>query len=174
MAVLQQDLSQIKDDFYDGLYLHSLLQSHASRRIKSGEHQLPRSSAASERGEWQRFLDDLALLCDSRSGGSTTTAIAVEQQLNKVVFWVTSNEPLDVSTAPHLSGLVKILQYGIHHCGTDGQNIKRIFGRCVQRSPQRVGNYVGRLSSAVEPLVTDSCSSKKGTYWQTSYCSVQR
>lgn len=173
MAVLQQDLSQIKDDFYDGLYLHSLLQSDASHRIKSGAHQLPRSIASSERGKWLRFLDDLALLCDSESGGSTTTALAVEQQSNKVVIWVTSNESRGMSTAAHLSRLVEILQYGVHHCGTDGQNTKRIFRLCVQRSPQRVDNYVGRLSSAVDSLPTSSCSSKEGTYWHNRCFSLK-
>ena len=171
MTALPQDLSQIKGDFYDGLYLHSLLQSDASRRIKSGERQLPRSSATSVRGDLQLLLDDLALLCDSESGGSTTTAIAVEQRINGNVFWVASNKSPGANVTAHLSGLINTLEHGIHQSGTDEHNTRQIVRLCVKRSPQRVENYVGRLSSAVRSMPADSWSNGDGRYRETRWMS---
>lgn len=40
----------------------------------------------------RRFLKNLAFLCDYKKGGSTATAIAVENCYDCYVFWVASNE----------------------------------------------------------------------------------
>ena len=45
-----------------------------------------------ERGIMRRFLKHLAYMCDFRKGGTTCTAISLEETEDKYLFWVASNE----------------------------------------------------------------------------------
>lgn len=150
--MLRQDISQVKQDFYDGLYLHSLLQSDTKRRVKLGERDLPRVDTPRKRTEWQIFLDDVCLLCDSSRGGATTTAIAVEQRSTGTTFWVSSDFSNNKGLQPYVVRLLRMIQLGARHSGVQSHHAKDIFKDAVSRSWERVDNYVGRLRTALESL----------------------
>ena len=162
--MLQQDISQVKRDFYDGLYVYSLLQSDALRRAKSNEQELPRSKTKRKRKVWQMFLDDLCLLCDSHPGGTTTTAIAVEQRADKATFWVASNSNTEKLITSHLQVIMDVIKFGADNSERVDECTNFIFEKAVERSPQKVHNYAGRLSSAVRSLKTEAVPSPGSNY----------
>ena len=162
--MLQQDISQVRRDFYDGLYVYSLLQSDTVRRVKSDEQELPRSKTTRKRKIWQIFLDDLCLLCGSHPGRITTTAIAVEQRADKAVIWVASNSKTEKLTTSHLQVTLNIIKLGSEDSKRETECTSLIFEKAVDRSPQRVHNYAGRLLSAVRSLETEVVAAHGGDY----------
>ena len=156
VKMLRQDIFQVKRDLYDSLYVRSLLQWDMVRRIKSGQEQLPRSSAPHKRKSWQLFLDDLCLLCDSCPGGKTTTAIAVEQRVNKIIFLVANNSTKDKSIALHLRTLLNLVKLAAEDTTRYCECANLVFEKAVKRSPRRVHNYMGRLLSAISSLRTEA------------------
>lgn len=162
--MLQQDISQVRRDFYDGLYVYSLLQSDTVRRVKSDEQELPRWKTTRKRKIWQIFLDDLCLLCDSHPGGITTTAIAVEQRADKAIFWVASNSKTEKLIRSHLQVILDIVKLDAEDSQRRAERANLIFERAVERSPQRVHNYAGRLLSAVRSLETEVVANHSGNY----------
>ncbi|KAK7435078.1 hypothetical protein Landi51_13192 [Colletotrichum acutatum] len=58
----------------------------------------------------RRFLKNLAFLCDYRKGGSTATAIAVENRYDCYVFWVASNEGAGDKVVEFLEDVLKTLR----------------------------------------------------------------
>ena len=162
--MLQQDIFQVRKDFYDGLYVYSLLQSDMVRRVKSDEQELPRSKPTHKRKIWQMFLDDLCLLCDSHPGGITTTAIAVEQRAEKAIFWVASNYKTQKLVKSHLQVILDVVKLGAEDSKTEAECTKLIFERAVERSPQRVHNSARRLLSAVGSLENELVGGHGGDY----------
>ncbi len=68
---------------------------------------------SNERGIMRRFLKHLAYMCDFRKGGTTCTAIGLEETKDKYVFWVASNEKsvkAEKFLRNCLSGLSNMLQ----------------------------------------------------------------
>lgn len=53
-----------------------------------GEHSPPPQESPAH-----RFLDNLAYLCDHDKGGSTTSAVGLENAPERFIFWVASNDP---------------------------------------------------------------------------------
>ncbi|KXH30535.1 hypothetical protein CNYM01_02946 [Colletotrichum nymphaeae SA-01] len=58
----------------------------------------------------RRFLKNLAFFCDYRKGGSTATAIAVENRYDCYVFWVASNEAAGDKVVGFLEAVLKTLR----------------------------------------------------------------
>ncbi|KXH52867.1 hypothetical protein CSAL01_12221 [Colletotrichum salicis] len=58
----------------------------------------------------QRFLKNMAFLCDYKKGGSTATAIAVEDRSDCYVFWVASNEGAGDKVVDFLKDVLKRLR----------------------------------------------------------------
>ena len=96
------------------------------------------------------------LLCDSHPGGITTTAIAVEQRSDKAIFWVASNSKTEKLIASHLRAIMDIVRFGAEDSKRVDECTNLIFEKAVERSPQKVHNYAGRLSSAVRCLETET------------------
>lgn len=132
--MLSQDISQVRNDFYDGLFLRSLLQSEAKRRVRCGEHDLPRIVTPLKRKAWQKFLDHMCLLCDSHPGGATTTAIAVEQLPERTIFWVACNSDANRMPQSHLLELLSMPRMSVWQLGTEEHYAIQIASKSVGRS----------------------------------------
>lgn len=156
--MLRQSRTRVLEDLYDGLYLQSMLQRCQMRKIRNerdpegqGLH-LPRR-VERQRNEWERFLDNICLLCDSHRGGKTTTSVAVEQRSDKVIFCIATRSSSRRDARDYLTKLLHSLRSKCHSGAVDVTKIANaVFENAVKRSPQRVLNYANRLSNAVDEL----------------------
>lgn len=151
--MLSQDPLRAVDDFYDGLYIYRLLQAEHERSIKAGRLPIPQHDRASSRNSWQSLLDNLCLLCDTRRGGETTVAIAVEDRQGCHIFWA-ATQAKDKHTLRHyLSSLLQTMQDSTRAAAADSAPFaEAILITAVRQSKQRIHNYASKLKSAVEDL----------------------
>ncbi|KAF5026532.1 hypothetical protein F66182_1392 [Fusarium sp. NRRL 66182] len=61
-------------------------------------------------GSRRRFLKSLSFICDYRKGGNTTTSMALESQMQGVVFWIAANSTPGDNVAMFLSDILNDLQ----------------------------------------------------------------
>lgn len=151
--MLRQDPARVLRDFRESLQVLGMLQREERRLIKNFGDMTLLTYERGRRNRWQTFLDDLCLLCDTQRGGYTTTSIATEQRLCKVVFWLTMNAG-DLERAKRwLERILDIVQRGVGvRVDVASSLVHELFIRSVRRSPQRVANYANRLSSVLENM----------------------
>ncbi|TGJ79301.1 hypothetical protein E0Z10_g9464 [Xylaria hypoxylon] len=84
--------------FYEPLVLLKILGN------TRGEH----SARLSQQSSVHRFLDNLAYLCDHDKGGSTTSAVGLENAPERFNFWIASNDPKQsAKSAPFLASILQ-------------------------------------------------------------------
>lgn len=151
--MLRQDPARVLRDFRESLQVLGMLQREERRLIKNFGDMTLLTYERGRRNRWQTFLDDLCLLCDTHRGGYTTTSIATEQRLCKVVFWLTMNAG-DLERAKRwMERILHIVQRGVGaRVDVVSSLVQELFIRSVRRSPQRVANYANRLSSVLEDM----------------------
>ena len=151
--MLRQDPAHVLRDFRDSLQVRGMLQQEERRLIKNYGETMLLNYERCRRNRWQMFLDDLCLLCDTHRGGCTTTSIATEQMLYKVVFWLTMNAGDLERAKRRLEGMLDMVQRGIGaRVDVTSSLVHDLFVRSVRRSPQRVANYANRLSSVLDDM----------------------
>lgn len=154
--MLRQSPADIQRDFYDGLRIRRWLQADRIRRTKAGDEACPNGVRVSKRTAWHMLLDDLCLLCDFRSGGSTTTAIAAEERADHTIFWVVSDPNRCEDLESHLSQMLELVKTAASDADRRDECKDLVFEHAVKRSARRVHNYVGRLSSAFRHVEVDT------------------
>lgn len=156
--MLHQSRTCLLQDLYDGLYIQALLQRCQMSKIKNEcdphgqRHRLPWRMER-PRNEWERFLDNVCLLCDSHRGGRTTTSIAVVQRPDGTTFCIATNAGAWSDVRGYLTNLLQSLQARDRDGAVDSADTADIlFENAVKRSSQRVLNYARRLSNLVDEL----------------------
>jgi hypothetical protein len=141
-----QDAKTITSDLYGSLFLQSLLQhgwtSHAKDAYAS-------DTTADDRSEWQQFLDNLCFVCDSKPAGQSVVSIGVEEGRSGAVFWVATAKRHQEEAERHLKESLRLLvecSLGVMDGNLAMAEIARL---SVERSQDRVTNYVKRLERLI-------------------------
>ncbi|KAF4773046.1 hypothetical protein HER10_EVM0001360 [Colletotrichum scovillei] len=96
--------ARLRFRLYEALVLLSII------RPIGGPHIVSQLGTYTTQGVQRRFFKNLAFLCDYKKGGSTATAIAVEDCYDCYVFWVASNEGAGDKVVDFLEDVLKILR----------------------------------------------------------------
>ncbi|KAI1422779.1 hypothetical protein F5Y12DRAFT_799284 [Xylaria sp. FL1777] len=101
-----------------------------------GEH----SPRPEQQSPVHRFLDNLAYLSDHDKGGSTTSAIGLENAPERFNFWVASNEPKQsAKSAPFLASILRDVQKIADLPASGRAPLKeKLIRRCIEFAKHRV------------------------------------
>lgn len=141
-----QDAKTITSDLYDSLFLQSLLQHGSMSHTKDA---FASDTTVNDRSEWQRFLDNLCVVCDSEPAGRSVVSIGVEASSSGAVFWVTTAKRHREDAERHLKESLRLLDecsLGVLDGNLAMAEITRL---SVERSQDRVANYVKRLDRLI-------------------------
>nr|POE48928.1 hypothetical protein CFP56_39025 [Quercus suber] len=95
---------------------------------------------------WHTFLDDLCWLCDTESGGSTTTSIAAEDISGMTQFWIVAKKRVKDKALAHLRMALSELQRLAFDSDVSGVEVgARIYEASIFISHEKVGDYIRRL-----------------------------
>lgn len=103
---------------------------------------------------WCRFLNDLCWLCDTDTGGKTVVALGVEQLVNSLRLWVSSNDDPRAPTKllRRILGMLREAQLATRE---EGEDIKaNLLSKSIQWSHKKVKLYTRRLEFALERVET--------------------
>ncbi|CAG8013292.1 unnamed protein product [Penicillium salamii] len=118
--------------FYEPLFL---LDSLGQTR---GSHTAPSFNFNPRREQSRRFLQNLCSISDFRKGGSTCTAIGLEELDTSHIFWVASNRETDQIVA-FLRTALGALRAIAHPTGTADACTDSEFGRmCIEIAAERI------------------------------------
>lgn len=154
--MLRQGIAEAQRYFYGGLRIRRLLQADRVKRIMTGDVLFSNGVRVGERTAWHILLEDLCLLCDFRSGGSTTTAIAVEERDIHTIFWVVSDLSRREVLQSHLWQMLQLVKMAACDVERRDECGDLLFERAVQRSAGRIHNCVGRLWSAYQHIPAEA------------------
>ncbi|KAI1165423.1 hypothetical protein F5B18DRAFT_169012 [Nemania serpens] len=122
-----------------------------------GEHSSPpRESPA------HRFLDNLAYLCDHDKGGSTTSAVGLENAPERFNFWVASNDPKQSAKS------ALFLEFILHDIRTIADSLEgekaslqgKLVRRCLEFAKPRVKKEARLLTREITKCMRFFSSSK--------------
>ncbi|KIW82282.1 hypothetical protein Z517_05309 [Fonsecaea pedrosoi CBS 271.37] len=130
--------------FYEATLLLRMLGSKAPHH--SANHTAGKRSSS----PWHKFLDEFSWLGDSELGGSSVIAIAVEEKVTGLHFWVASNGHVKTKTFDHLTWLLEQLQKVEQTPHWNQQYlVQQIFACSIDQSRKKVCNYARRLLKLV-------------------------
>jgi hypothetical protein len=89
------------------------------------------------------FLDSFAYLCDTRKGGSTVTAAALQKLPGSDFLWLAANEGISEEILRHAKSINRLLKTVTTEGGTEVQD--KIFSKAVAKSHQRVQFYKDKI-----------------------------
>lgn len=136
--------------FYEPLVLLSILGRNRGEHLNEEGFEVLEDPTVLDNYKLRRsFVRNLAYLCDHQKGGDPTTAIALQQLPQNIVYWFASNRtPLNDTAEIFLRGTLKTL-VGLK--GTDVQHVKEdIFLNAVNFSSKRIMYYIGCLRPEVD------------------------
>ncbi|PVH86141.1 hypothetical protein DL98DRAFT_601627 [Cadophora sp. DSE1049] len=151
--------------FYEALIMLSVLGKSRGGRIpeKSFQH---KSTLEAEKGTLRRlFIRSLAYLCDSEKGGSTTTAIALQQApKGGVVYWLASNSCSKGSTMDRSKMFLEDVLCKVQRLqAADDDQVraveKQMFRSAVSFSESRIKAYRMMLKSDIEYVLMNRMES---------------
>ena len=120
--------------FYEPLVLQHALGPTRGDRIQCEPLDNQDESELDDGKLRRSFLNNLAYICDFERGGATVTAIALEQRVAGVVFWVVANENVKDKVVKTLEEILKGL------AGLDGTTRER-----EERVEERTFRYAAKL-----------------------------
>ena len=155
--------------FYEPLVLQHVLGntrgSHISVQPPDGQDESELDNCKLRRS----FIDMLAYICDYQKGGSTVTAIALEETPAAVVFWVAANKNVSQKVVPFLTAILKNLaRHSLHGATPDSEEfamaVEDTFKRAVEFGAHRVKKYWRFMQESLEKCVTvlDRSNSDQG------------
>ncbi|KAI3341250.1 hypothetical protein F4824DRAFT_486500 [Ustulina deusta] len=131
--------------FYEPLVMLKILGS------TRGEH----SAKPEQPSPVHRFLDNLAYLSDHVKGGSTTSAIGLENAPKRFNFWIASNEPKQSDkSAPFLASILRDVRT-IADSPTGGRASlqEKLVRRCIEFAKHRVKKEAKMLMSNIKRCI---------------------
>ncbi|KAJ5288322.1 hypothetical protein PENANT_c122G10930 [Penicillium antarcticum] len=127
--------------FYEQLFLLNALGQ------TRGNHKTSSFELDAARARRRRFLQNLCFVCDFRKGGSTCTAIGLEELDTRYNFFVASNNEID-KIAAFLQNVLNVLRAVAHQAGTnDACTESEFFQLCIGFAAERIkeeGNCLRR------------------------------
>lgn len=103
---------------------------------------------------WRNFLDKLCLLCDSKTGGDTVTAIAVQETLESPCFWVAANSNWRQRAHKQVSWLLRrLIEFYHSRPITTIDTESELAKVCIQFCTPRIKTYIKRLLQRLEKAV---------------------
>jgi hypothetical protein len=126
--------------FYEPLILLHVLDPNGARRSShcpSIESMGPQPDLRELR---RNFLVQLAYVCDNNKGGETVTAIALEDQSPRVIFWIASNENPSDRRLSFLQEILNILRSlsSIQTRDSVLQIEKQLAKKCIDFNTKRI------------------------------------
>lgn len=141
--------------FYEPLVLLRLLGQ------TRGDHRVPPHNGDGDQYCRRRLLGTLSYLCDIDKGGSTCTAIAIEETDHSYIFWFAVNSNFETTravldfTLGYLSDTVRDLQ----------PDDRVLLKQCVAYAAPRIRKEVKGLQSAVKGCIERLQSGTHGTHY---------
>jgi hypothetical protein len=115
------------------------------------------------RTRWQRYLDSLAFLCDTQTGGSTVSALVVQDRSTELCYWVARNSRTEVAVS-RLSWLLGQL-HRLQSADPILLAEDRILGEMVGECKHRIDDYHRRLAILMkEALVSTKDEGQHRSY----------
>lgn len=138
--------------FYEPLVLLKLLGQ------TRGDQKKPPHNGDDDQFRRRRLLETLAYICDVDKGGSTCTAVAIEETDHKYVFWFAVNSRSEIPRAVlgFALGYLSDMLAGLHP--DDGVLLEQ----CVTYASLRIKKEVKGLRSAIKGCLERLESSKPG------------
>jgi hypothetical protein len=133
--------------FYEPLVLLRILEPTRGSR----KHDMPlESTDDSYQMSCHRFLDNLSLLCDYRTGGRTVSSIAVEETPQGPIFWLAANESPDKKLKDHLERILQQLESLVSSAQESSVVELAIRRQSIQLSREKVKHYIRQLGKAMD------------------------
>jgi hypothetical protein len=132
------------------LLLHNLNKSQ-------GPHLVRNHDASDIVATRRRFLNNLAFLCDYKKGGSTTTAIAVEDTEEYYKFWIAVNRApnKDIDVVLFVRAVLTLLKQAAQlPIGEAEAHEATVLRLSLQHASQRLKQEFRLLSTAVTKCIT--------------------
>ena len=138
--------------FYEPLVLQHVLGPTRGDRIQCEPLDSLDESELDNGNLRRSFLNQLAYICDFKTGGATVTAIALEQRPTGVVFWVVANENVKEKVVKALGEILKDL------AGLDGGTTReraatveeRTFRQAAELGMPRLKSYRKLMQGPLE------------------------
>lgn len=105
---------------------------------------------------WRRFLNDLAWICDTKTGGESVVSLAVEDQSGDLVIWLASNSS-GTRELRRLECTIKALRRvrGLHGKDLEKAN-SLLLADAVKQSHGKVKWYKRQLEIALDQPLADA------------------
>ena len=106
---------------------------------------------------WHQFLNNLCWMCDSRCGGKSVTAIAVEKSSsNTCIFWVAANKSPNVHAVAHLKlVLEKLAQFASSTLQQRKQIVSEVYETSLKFSTERIKDYRRKLRGVLDKALNE-------------------
>jgi len=146
---------KLQKRFYEALVLMAVLGKNRGIRLEEEDFNLELDTYDPGEKQLRRsFIRNLAYLCDFETGGDRTTAFALEQTPQGIVYWLASNKgrpEQEDSTKLFAEKLLWILQQrGTSQAGEIERNL---FESAVEFSSKRISNYAKMLGKEIQEVV---------------------
>lgn len=160
--------------FYESLVMAWVLGKNRGDRILDGDehHNDLEPFELSKHKARRSFIRNLAYLCDYEKGGDRTTAIAIQQTPQELVYWLASNKSPSVGGdrtkdfLAYILGKLKFLRE------EDLPSVEgKLFQEAVAFSRSRIQEYCTMLSKELDFVLTDENASglNEGAQYFTSF-----
>ncbi|KAH6674710.1 hypothetical protein B0J14DRAFT_430253, partial [Halenospora varia] len=154
--------------FYESLVMAWVLGKNRGDRILDGDehHNDLEPFELSKHKTRRSFIRNLAYLCDYGKGGDRTTAIAIQQTPQELVYWLASNKSPSVGgdrtkdILAYILGKLKFLRE------EDSSSVEgKLFEEAVAFSRSRIQEYCTMLSKELDFVLTDENANASLTLW---------
>lgn len=134
---LDFSLMETRKEIYEDVVLWSVLSTGQAQRTET------------KPTIWQRFLDDVCYLCDTKHGGKSVVSIAVSQWSDRQYFFISANGNLR-KAANQLHLVLGELYQIKHKSDVELERTKeRLLDIGVRSSSMKVRNYMRELRSHI-------------------------
>ena len=157
---------RLLDRFYEPLFLLKVLGQ------TRGHHTAVPPDLNLEQERRRVFLRNLAYICDFEKGGSSCTAIGLEDSKSCYKFWVASNT-MSGKIVDFLKDALSILRRVACHPSSDLESDKAAFARfCIKFAASRVKKETKYLFRAVRECQhrLDDSNTEAGVYFPHGCC----
>ena len=148
---------KLQKRFYEALVMSYVLgQNRGDRVDEEGFDAEPDPSDLGGEQLRRSFLRNLAYLCDFKIGGDRTTAFALQETPQKIVYWMASNkgkpEGKD-STKLFAAGILETLKHLEPPQASEIE--KELFEKAVAFSSKRISCYAKALEKEIQVVLED-------------------
>ena len=152
--------------FYEPLILLRAYGKSQGKHVKSDEASSETYTDGSNKRLSERFLDELAYICDDSPSGDTVAAIAIQDGPH-LIYWVAANTSQASKVKPFLSNILELLGQ-VYNASDEHVSALRhqISDRALVFSAQKLRRYRSMLKHMINSCLPKlQRESKEGLYW---------